>query len=168
MLHRAFLHLCLLRRRAIAFSFNLLMLMLVSSAIASGQSYLGLEGGLEGSATIDNTTTYTTGQVNKWTKAAATQTIMNETSTVRSGANSLKINNSSLTGRRLFPPAFTSTLANNLVIQYYRRSADATNTQGSQTIISLDGVANAEASSGSYTNVTSANVWEKVTFAPST
>jgi hypothetical protein len=143
------------------------MLMLGSTRIVA-QSYLGLDGGLEGSATLDNITIYSTGQANKWTKANATQSIINETATARSGVNSLKINNSSATGRRLFSPSFTAAIGSNLVIQYYRRSADATNTQGSQTMISLDGVVNAEAGSGSYTNVTSSNTWEKVTYAPST
>lgn len=131
-----------------------------------GQSYLGLNGGFEGTATIDNTNVYTVGQSGKWTKANSSQTIANETSVIRSGANSLRVNNSTTTGRRVFTPIFTTTTGQRLVIQFYRRSGNTTNTQQSQNMISFDAATNGEATSGTYSAVTAANSWEKVTYAP--
>lgn len=131
-----------------------------------GQSFLGLNGGFEGTATIDNTNVYTVGQANMWVKANATQTITSETTVVRSGGKSLKLNNTSTSGRRLFTPTFSPASGQRLVIQYYRRSASVTNTQQSQSMISFTGVANNESTSGSYLGVSAANTWEKVVYAP--
>jgi len=147
-------------------AFCCFLMILLSSSVGFSQSYLGLDGGFEGSATIDNTTTYTVGQSGKWAKSNATQTLASETSVVRSGVNAMRINNSSTTGRRIYTPTFTTTTGQRLVIQYYRRAASTTNTQQAQSMISFNGVTNNESTVGSYTAVTAANTWEKVTYVP--
>lgn len=141
--------------------FFVLMLNTVNSY---GQvSYLGLDGGLEGSATIDNVGT-TGPAAGKWTKANATQTIANETTTVRSGVNSLRVNNSS-TGRRVWSPNFTvSSTTSNVTVQYYKRVSNITNSQEDQPGI----INNTEGLSGSYNSPASvANNWVKVTYTKS-
>src|SRR5659263_747470 len=117
----------------------LAVMLVVGSVTVWGQSYLGLDGGFEGSATIDNTNLYTTGQANKWSKANASQTLTSENSVVRSGNKSLKINNSSATGRRCYTPTFSPATGQRLVIQYYRRVTNLTNTQQSHCEISRNG-----------------------------
>lgn len=134
---------------------------------ATGQSYLGLDGGFEGSAVIDNENTYAAGQSAMWTKANANQTIARESSIARSGSNSLKIINTSTTGRRCFTPTFSPTAGQRLVMQYYRRVSGLTDTQVSHCEVSRDGTTSStSAQSMTYTTPTSAEVWEKVTFAP--
>lgn len=77
--------------------------MFFANDIFSQVSYLGLDGGLEGSATIDNTVQAAPG-AGAWRKNNASQTIANETGTVRSGVNSLRVNNNTTTGRRVWSP----------------------------------------------------------------
>lgn len=123
-------------------------------------SYLGLDGGLEGSATIDNAGL--TGPASgKWTKNNATQTIANETGTVRSGSNALRVNNGT-TGRRVWSPNFTvSSTTSNVTIQYYKRVANITNAQEDQPGI----INNTEGISGAYNAFPSvAGNWVKVTY----
>ena len=126
-----------------------------------GQSYLGLDGGFEGTATIDNVGV-TGPAAGKWTKNNATQTIANETTTVRSGTNSLRVDNSSTTGRRVWSPNFTvSSTASNVTVQYYKRVANITNAQEDQPGI----INNTEGISGAYNAFPSiANSWVKVTY----
>jgi uncharacterized repeat protein (TIGR02543 family) len=127
-------------------------------------SYLGLDGGLEGSATINNTA-QTAAAAGEWRKNNATQTIANETTTVRSGANSLSVNNSSTTGRRVWSPNFTvSSTTSALTIQYYRYVANTTNTQQNQEGINRPPAA--EALQGTYDVPVSAGTWEKQTYSP--
>ena len=126
-----------------------------------GQNYLGLDGGFEGSATIDNTNVQTAAQANKWTKNNATTTLTNETSTVRSGSNALKVRNTSTTGRRIWAPLMAVSTSSQVVIQYYRRVASIS-AQECQEGINRNGT---ESLSGSYGNGT-ANTWTKVTYAP--
>jgi hypothetical protein len=138
----------------------------VSFVSSYGQtSFLGLDGGLEGSATIDNlgTTGPATG---KWTKTNASVTLVNEVSTVRSGSNSLKISQTSTTLYRVYTPQFTiSASASKWYVQFYRRSTSTTNSIQQQPGNIRGGT---EQSSGTYTSVSAANTWEKVTYAPTT
>jgi hypothetical protein len=141
------------------FVFGLLLFICVFSLNAQ-VSYLGLDGGLEGTATIDNTA-QTAPAAGVWRKANATQTIANETSTVRSGANSLKVNNSSTTGRRVWSPNFTvSSTTSQVTVQYYIRVASTTNSQEQQAGI----INNTEGIVGSYSTGSGAGVWTKVTY----
>ena len=129
-------------------------------------SYLGLDGGFEGSATIDNTNTGSAGVSGKWTKSTATATIANETATVRSGANSLKVSSTSATLCRVFSPSFTVTASTTKwVVQCYRRSTSTANTVQFQLSNVRGGT---EQANGTYAGVTAANTWEKVTYAPIT
>jgi len=139
--------------------------MLLFSVVSWGQvSYLGLDGGLEGAATIDNTTINTLPQANMWTKANATQTIANEVTTVRSGINSLRINNTSTTARRVWSPNISvASTTSQVTVQYYRRVANITNSQENQSGI----LNNTEGLSGTYATPLTANTWEKVTYSKS-
>lgn len=128
-------------------------------------SYLGLDGGLEGTATIDNTTINTLPQANTWTKANATQTIANETTTIRSGNNSLKINNTSTTGRRVWSPLISIVSTTSaLTIQYYRYVADTANGQNNQEGIYRNPAA--EGLQGTYDTPTPPGTWEKQAYSP--
>jgi hypothetical protein len=125
-------------------------------------SYLGLDGGFEGSATIDNATTYAAPQTGKWAKANATQTIANETATFRSGANALKINNSSTTGRRVWSPNIAvSSTTSQVTVQFYIRAASTTNGQEVQPGI----INNNEGIPGSYSTISTPNTWTKITYS---
>ncbi|MBX2931101.1 MAG: T9SS type A sorting domain-containing protein [Chitinophagaceae bacterium] len=128
---------------------------------AWGQSYLGLDGGFEGTATIDNSTTYTVAQSGKWSKNNSSTTIANETGTVRSGSNALRIQNTSNTGRRVYTPNIAVSTTSRVVVQYYRRVANTTHQEAQQGINRNT----TESLSGTYANGT-ANTWEKVTYAP--
>lgn len=132
-----------------------------------GQSYLGLDGGFEGSATIDNTNLYSAGQSGKWAKANTNQTIADETTIVRSGSHALNVTNSTTTGRRTYTPTFSPISGQRLVIQFYRRVSSTTNTQLSHCEISRDGTTALMAAPGTtYTVPPTADTWEKVSFAP--
>jgi hypothetical protein len=120
-------------------SMLLAVILLVGSGSVCGQSYLGLDGGLEGSASIDNTNTYSAGQASMWSKTNSSQSISKENTLVRSGGYSLKLNNSTTTGRRCYTPTFSPTSGQRLVMQYYRRVANTTNTQQSHCEISRSG-----------------------------
>jgi hypothetical protein len=137
--------------------------LIVFGRVGWGQSYLGLDGGFEGSATIDNTNTQTTAQANKWSKYSANQSIADETVTVRSGAHSLKVNNTTTTGRRVFSPLISvSSQTTNVTIQYYRRVADAANSQSNQEGVNRSGIEDLQ---GTY-DTPIANTWEKQTYNP--
>lgn len=124
-------------------------------------SYLGLDGGFEGSATIDNTAIATGPVASKWSKANATQTIALETGTVRSGTNSLKASNGA-TGRRVWSPNQTvSSTTSQVTVQFYILVANTTNSQEQQPGI----INNAEGISGAYTTGSAANTWTKVTYS---
>lgn len=144
------------------------VILLVGSGSVWGQSYLGLDGGFEGTSTIDNTTIASVGISNSWTKNNASLTIGRVTNIVRSGSNSIKINNTSkTTGRRVFTPIFTTTSSSALTIQFYRRSA-ATTSQIVTPVISKDGTVANDLSSTTYIGVKSANTWELETYSPTT
>jgi hypothetical protein len=129
-----------------------------------GQSFLGLDGGFEGAAIIDNTNTYTAAQTSKWTKSGTTITLANETNVVRSGANSLRISMTSTAVKRVYTPEYTIPLSTSKwYVQYYRRSVDTTNTLTQQPGILRDG---SEQTNGSYSSVPAPDMWEKVTYAP--
>jgi len=138
-----------------------LFVMILSHGTLFAQSYLGLNGGFEGSATIDNANVQTSAQSGSWTKNNASTTIANETTTVRSGSKSLRIQNSSTTGRRVWAPVMAVSTSSAIVIQYYRRVASTT-AQECQEGINRNGT---ESLSGNYGNGT-ANTWTKVTYAP--
>lgn len=136
------------------------LLVFFSSSSVFSQGYLGLDGGFEGSATIDNTTTYAAPQTGKWSKANSTQTIANETSTVRSGVNALRVTNSG-TGRRVWSPNIAvSSTTSSVTVQFYIRVASTTNSQEMQPGIQN----NNEGLSGGYTTGSAANTWTKVTY----
>ena len=76
---------------------KLLVLMLVVwSAGAWGQttSYLGLDGGFEGTATIDNSAAYISAQTGKWCHSTLNISIVSELTIVRSGFKSVKVTRS--------------------------------------------------------------------------
>jgi len=136
---------------------------LLWSNLGWGQSYLGLNGGFEGSATIDNTV-QASAQANKWTKNNATQTIADETTVVRSGAHSLSATNSSATGRRVWSPLMTvSSTTSQVTIQFYRRTSSTTNNQESMGGVG-DGTTSGDLSSGTYAIPSPANTFQKVTY----
>jgi hypothetical protein len=145
------------------FSCILLLVLLTAFGVKGwGQvSYLGLDGGFEGSATIDNTNTYSTPQSGIWSKANSTQTLTSETTTVRSGGKSLKVNNSSTSGRRVWSPSISITsTTSNVTVQYYIRVSSTTNSQEQQGGI----INNTEGLVGSYSTGSSANTWTKITY----
>jgi hypothetical protein len=128
----------------------------------SGQTLLGLDGGLEGTATVDNVTIATAGASGKWQKANSNQTISLENATVRSGAHSLRILNTSTTGRRVYSPLFGSVSdGSRLVLQYYRRIPSGTGQQNQHGIAFPT-----ESLSGTYNAPASADTWEKQTYVP--
>jgi hypothetical protein len=142
----------------------LAIIIMAGSGSAWGQtSYLGLDGGFEGTATIDNTNVQSLPQVSKWTKANVNQTIAIETSIVRSGNNSLRVNNSTTTGRRVWSPNFTvSSTTSQVTVQYYKKVVNIVNSQEDQPGI----INNTEGQSGSYNSYPSvANTWVKVTYS---
>jgi hypothetical protein len=139
-------------------------LLLMTTQVSWGQSYLGLDGGFEGAATIDNSAVATVAATGKWTKNNASTTIADETSLVRSGGHSLKITNSTTSGRRVWSPLFTqSSTTSNTTIQFYRRSANNT-TNFQQSMLGVGNGTTTDASSGSYAGVTTVDTWEKVTY----
>lgn len=144
-------------------------LLLSASAIfpfthSTAQSYLGTDGGFEGSATIDNTNTYSAAQSGKWAKANTNQTIANETGTVRSGTNSIRLNNSSTTGARLWSPNIAvSSVTTSVTLQYYRYVANTSNANENQEGV-LTSVS--ETLSGTYATGT-AGTWTKATYTRS-
>jgi predicted RNA-binding protein with TRAM domain len=124
-------------------------------------SYLGLNGGFEGAATIDNTNTYAAPQTDKWSKANATQTLTSETTTIRSGAKSLKANNGT-TGRRIWSPNISvASTTSQVTVQFYIRVASTTNSQEVQPGI----INNTEGLSGSYSTGSAGNTWTKITYS---
>lgn len=132
--------------------------------VAFGQNYTGLDGGFEGTATIDNSTTYTTAQTGKWTKNNASTTIADETSVVRSGGHALSITNSTTTGRRVWSPLTTqSSTTGQTTISFWRRvTSIATNFQ--QSMAGVGNGTTTDASSGTYAVPSAINTWEKVTY----
>ncbi|MBX7181685.1 MAG: choice-of-anchor D domain-containing protein [Bacteroidia bacterium] len=140
--------------------------LLVGATISNSnaQNLLGLDGGLEGSATVDNTNANTSAVANTWTKNNSTTTISYETTTVRSGSKSLKVNNSSTTGRRVWTPLITSSITSQQVtFQFYRLVSNTTNAQDEQRGVG-NGTSGTENLSGSYSVPASASTWEKVTY----
>jgi sugar lactone lactonase YvrE len=140
------------------------LFMAVSSGYAQN-SFLGLNGGFEGTAAIVNGSTNASPVATNWTKSTATATIANETTTVRSGANAMKITSTSGTLCRVFSPLVGISTSNNFwQVQYYRRVANTTNTVQNQ----VGNYRNTtEQTNGTYTSPASANVWEKQTYTPS-
>ena len=139
------------------------IILFVGSGSVWGQSYLGIDGGFEGTATIDNTV-QTTAQPGKWTKANNNLTIASETSIVRSGSKSLRLTPASNAYRVYSPQVTISASTKAWVIQYYRRSASTTNTTQNGTGNIRGGVETP--TSYSYSTVFAANTWEKVTYSP--
>jgi len=142
-----------------------LLFVVFSNTMSFGQtnSYLGLSGGLEAGSVV-NATTNANAVATNWTKSTATATIANETTTVRSGVNSLRVNSVSATLCRVFSPAMTITASTQVwTVQYYKRAASTTNAVQSQAGFYRN---TTESSNGTYAGVTTANTWEKVTFSP--
>ena len=86
--------------RIIRFSALAILLLLLLTEVSNAQSFLGLDGGFEGTATIDNTGSSSGAQSGKWTRAGTVSSIVNETGTVRSGNNSMKISSTKITSAR--------------------------------------------------------------------
>lgn len=151
--------------------YTLTFLLSLLSIMAWGQQVIGtfpaMDGGFESANLIDNSTTYSAAQTNKWVKNNTSSTIGEESSTVRSGAKSMSITNNSTTGRRVWSPLVTAeSTTSNVTIQFYRRVENTTNTQESQAGVG-NGTTTGEALSGSYATPSSANTWEKVTYTRS-
>jgi hypothetical protein len=146
----------------------LLFFFLIVAVGASSQnnSYLGLDGGLEGLSVIDNVATGDAlPRVNKWVKANAALTIAKEAIVVRSGNNSLKVTSLSSTAYRVWSPLITiPESTTKWVIQYYRRAASTSD--GIQNLAS-NYRGTAEAKTSPYNTVSVANAWEKVVYLPS-
>lgn len=159
-------HLVANRSKSIFGSFVFFGTLVLSTNIGWGQSYLGLDGGFEGTATIDNTSTFSAGQANLWSKSSTNQTILIETSVVRTGNHSLQLNNTTSTGRRCFTPTFSPTSGQRLVIQFYRRVSNITNTQLSCCEISRDGTTSSTTTQTTYNCPSTPDTWEKVTSSP--
>ena len=129
---------------------------------ASADVYLGRDGGLEGTATVDDSV-QTAAQAGKWTKNNATQTIAEETTLVRSGSKSIRMYNSSTTARRTWTPLLSfGSKTTGVTIQYYRLITNSTSFQSNQV-----GVLRAsESLQGTYDKPASINTWEKKTYSP--
>jgi len=141
-----------------------LMVLVVMGGSVMGQSYLGLDGGLEGLATIDNSTSVSTAALGKWTKNNASTTLADETSVVRSGGHSLKITCSITSGRRVWSPLFTqSSTTSSTTIQFYKRSANNT-TNYQESMLGVGDGTTYDLSSSTYAGVSNVNTWEKVTY----
>lgn len=144
------------------------LVVLVFSHQAARANLLGADGGFEGSATVDNTTIAPAGAAGVWQKANATQTIAVETSAgiVRSGGKCLRALTTSTTGRRIYSPWLSSVPdGSSLVLQLDRRKPTGTG-QEAQRMLQL-GTTAGEKHSGTYGSASSADTWEKVTYAPS-
>ena len=128
-------------------------------------SYLGLDGGLEGSSPIDNIATGDLlPRASKWVKANTNITIALETLTVRSGNNALKVTASSTNTGRVWSPLVTiSASTTKWVVQYYRRATSTTATVQNQTYNYRGTV---ETGNGTYSTVSAIDTWEKFTYAP--
>jgi hypothetical protein len=128
-----------------------------------GQSYLGTDGGFEGTVYIETSTAYTSAQSGKWTHYGTAVFLSDEQIHVRSGSHALLINNTSSTGRRVWSPLISvaSTTAN-VTVQFYRLVTDITNAQLTQPGIGNGTTAND--TNGSYGIPSSASSWEKVTY----
>jgi hypothetical protein len=144
-----------------------LFLTVAIGAFSQNNSYLGLDGGLEGLSVVDNVATGDVlPRVNKWVKANAALTIAKETAVVRSGNNSIKVTSLSSTAYRVWSPLITiPESTTKWVIQYYRRSASTSD--GIQNLAS-NYRGSAEAKASTYNTVSAANVWEKVVYSPTT
>ncbi len=128
--------------------------------------YLGIDGGLEGSATVDNSTTYSTAQANKWTKDNADTTIAEETTKVRSGGKAVRVRTANAnTARRIRAPfqSFASKTTA-ITIQYYRMVTNTPAAASNQVGVVRSST---ETLQGSYSRPTSANTWELRTYSPS-
>lgn len=137
---------------------------LVGSVSAWGQtrSFLGLDGGLEGTATVDNSAAYTSAQSGKWAHSTANVSIASESSIVRSGSKSIKVTSTSTTLGRLYSPSLTMTASTTKwVFQYYRYSTSTNIVNQSEVNRNGSAVQNS-----SYTAVTTTGTWEKVSYAP--
>ena len=109
-------------------------LLLITFQAQAQRSFLGLDGGFEGTATIVDGTTNATPISTNWSKSTTTATIANETATVRSGDNSIKVTSNSLTACRVFSPSYTiSASTSRWYIQYYRLAGNTTNTVQNQS-----------------------------------
>jgi len=146
---------------------SFLFLTVAISASGQSNSYLGVDGGLEGLSVVDNVATGDAlPRVNKWIKANAALTIAKETAIVRSGNNSLKITSLSSTAYRVWSPLVTiPESSTRWVAQYYRRAASTSD--GLQSISNIYR-GTAEAKAPTYNTVAAANVWEKVVYYPVT
>ncbi len=157
-------------RKSLLFAKSFLPFLFLTIAIgvsSQNNSYLGLDGGMEGLSAVDNAATGDAlPRVNKWVKANAALTIANETGVVRSGNNSLKVTTLSSSTYRVWSPLVTiPESTTKWVVQYYRRAASTSD--GVQTISNIYR-GTAEAKGSPYNTVSTANVWEKVVYYPST
>ncbi len=148
--------------------FLVVSLLLIVSIYSKAQSYLGSDGGLEGTATIiDNASVYSTPQAGKWSKEHATITLANETVNVRSGTNALKVTMTFTTMQRIYTPVFTiPSDTNKWYVQFYIKSPSRINTQ-----VQLYGYIRGGtevAKTGDYDIIAVADTWEKFTYAPTT
>jgi hypothetical protein len=126
----------------------------------SGLLFGGPEGGLEGSATMDNTS-YTVAQAGKFVNQGNTNiTKAYETTTVRTGASSVKITSTSTSKKGFIGPLTNlggnSGTATGWVVQFWRRTSSSTLKSGGDVYRGVW-------LSPSTTVVTTVDTWEKFT-----
>lgn len=149
----------------------ILSLLLLNNICLGQISFLGLDGGLEGTATVDNNQVDSSAQANKWTINNDIISLTKESDNVnfiRSGSHSLKVRNTTTTGRRVWTPLISnSAITNRTTIQLYRLITDNSYFQLSK-LEQGDGTTDNESSSSSYGPTTQIpNKWEKVTYSKS-
>jgi len=144
--------------------YSVIVFLILSIGINSGQSFLGLDGGFESSATIDNATTYSGAQVGKWVKAETSLSIAEETTTFRSGTKALKISMTNTNVSRVWSPLYTIPASTSrFYVQYYRRSASVTNTVTQKLGCVRGGT---ELDNNTYFAGSVTDTWEKVKYSP--
>jgi hypothetical protein len=142
----------------------LLLLFLIICPTRAQRSFLGADGGLEGTATVVNILSSGPG-AGSWTKSSSEVYITSDNATVRSGGTALKVNVTSISTSKVYGPSVAFSASTSFwQVQYYRRAASTTNTIQNQTLCYRG---SSEQNNATYGSVSAANTWEKVTYAPS-
>jgi len=138
--------------------------MLMAVPCQAQSSFLGLDGGFEGAATIVNGSTNATPVATNWTKSSTNTSISNSTSTVRSGNNAMRISPTSSSSCKVFSPLVTIPSSSTAwQVQYYRRTNNPFFTVENQSGNYRGGM---EQTTGFYSTPSSIFAWQKVTYSP--
>ena len=121
-------------------------------------SFPEMNGGFEG-ALIENVA-YGTAQAEKWVKNNSGQAITSESTVVRSGATSLKINNGTTSYRVWSPLVNVSSNTSSVTVQFFRRVSSTSCCQGSQGFVGTG--TTPDYFPGVFSIPSSANSWQKV------